>query len=156
LAAAPEDDALDAKDPVTSLLERATADRTRQESSAPPLLLATTVDHLKHQFNMAREQNKLYECALLTVAVLMALILVLRFFRGHPRASPSDIVNAIGLIILVFGTIFVIILVDVDEQLTAAMGILGAIAGYLFGSMRRVGEGGSSGDGLRDRTTQDP
>jgi hypothetical protein len=43
------------------------------------------------------------------------------------------VVNGSGLVLVIFATVLVVILAKVDQQLTAATGILGAIAGYLFG-----------------------
>jgi hypothetical protein len=43
-------------------------------------------------------------------------------------------VNATGLVLVIFSTIIIILLADVEVQLTAAMGVLGGIAGFLFGS----------------------
>jgi len=45
-------------------------------------------------------------------------------------------VTGTALIYNVFGTIVLVNLSDNKDQLTASMGILGAIAGYLFGRSR--------------------
>ena len=42
-------------------------------------------------------------------------------------------VTGSGLVLVIFATVLVVILAKVDQQLTAATEILGAIAGYLFG-----------------------
>ena len=49
------------------------------------------------------------------------------------EATPETMVNGSGLVLVIFATVLVVILAKVDQQLTAATGILGAIAGYLFG-----------------------
>jgi len=46
-------------------------------------------------------------------------------------------VNAIGLVLVIEGTMFITVSALTSEQLTAPIGILGAIAGYLFGSAKR-------------------
>ncbi len=43
------------------------------------------------------------------------------------------IIFVLGMMFL-FGTIILVLIVDTNEQLTAAIGILGAVAGYLFRS----------------------
>lgn len=45
--------------------------------------------------------------------------------------------SATGLIYIVFGTIILVVIANTDQQLTASMGILGAVAGYLFGRSQR-------------------
>ena len=45
--------------------------------------------------------------------------------------------TTIGLVTVIFGAILLAMVVDTDQALTAPMGILGAIAGYLFGSAQR-------------------
>lgn len=51
-------------------------------------------------------------------------------------------VNGSGLVLVVFATLLVMVLAKADQQLTAATGILGAIAGYLFGKTTKSTEGG--------------
>jgi hypothetical protein len=45
-------------------------------------------------------------------------------------------VTGTGFIYIVFGTVVLVTWSDNKDQLTASMGIMGAIAGYLFGRMR--------------------
>ena len=49
-------------------------------------------------------------------------------------------VNGSGLVLVIFATVLVVVLAKVDQQLTAATGILGAIAGYLFGKATKGAE----------------
>lgn len=91
-------------------------------------------------YRTMQERNKLYESILLTVALLVSLVVVLRYITSNPDYSASHLVNASGLIFIIFGTIFLVLLTDSESQLTASMGIMGAIAGYLFGTMRRPEE----------------
>ena len=66
----------------------------------------------------------------------VSLITVLLFLKVTPH-SARDIVNASGLNLIIFGTIILVMIVDTSEQLTAAIGVLAAIAGYLFGTMQK-------------------
>ena len=50
--------------------------------------------------------------------------------------SGRDMINGTGLVLVIFSTVMIIIIADVEVQLIAAMGVLGGIAGYLFGTMR--------------------
>ena len=88
---------------------------------------------------MREEDNKLYEIVILSALALVSLFIVLRFITRHPGISycATDIVNATGLIFIIFGTILLVIMADTEQQLTAAMGILGAVAGYIFGAIKQ-------------------
>jgi hypothetical protein len=94
-------------------------------------------DKLTQEFKMRQENNKLYEIAILSALALIALFIVLRFITAKSVYSAAHIVNATGLIFIIFGTIMLVIMADTEQQLTAAMGILGAVAGYLFGAINR-------------------
>ena len=96
-------------------------------------------DRLTHEYRMTQQKHKLYECVILSAAVVICLLIVLKFLT-RTNYTATHLVNAAGLVFIIFGTIFVIILSDVDQQLTGAMGILGAVAGYLFGTMKRGGD----------------
>lgn len=54
-------------------------------------------------------------------------------------------VNASGLVLVVYATVLVVMIGKTDQQLMAAIGILGAIAGYLFGTATKGGAGGEKG-----------
>lgn len=108
------------------------------EANAPPQ--RSDPDQLTFDYRMAQVKYKLYECLMLSVSLIVSLLIVLRFIT-KTTYSAANIVSASGLTFIIFGTIFLVLLADAEAQLTASMGILGAIAGYLFGTMRR-GEGG--------------
>lgn len=116
------------------------APRAGQEEGGPVATTVSEADRLTHEFQMTREQNRLYECLVLSVSLIVSLLIILRFIVSTPGYSAIHIVNASALVFIIFGTIFLVILADAEAQLTASMGILGAIAGYLFGTMRRGGE----------------
>lgn len=55
------------------------------------------------------------------------------------------IVNGSGMVLVIYATVMVVIIAKAEQQLTAAIGILGAIVGYLFGSTAKAqGESGST------------
>jgi len=94
-------------------------------------------DRFAHEFRMRQEDNKLYEIIILSILALLSLFLVLRFITAKPIYSATHIVNVTGLIFIIFGTIMLVIMADTEQQMTAAIGILGAVAGYLFGAINR-------------------
>jgi hypothetical protein len=91
----------------------------------------------------AQEKYRLYECLILSVVLVLSLAIILKFITKAHHTS-DNIVTVSGLVLIVFGTIFIVIMAKAESQLTASMGILGAIAGYLFGTMKK-GEGGEKG-----------
>ncbi len=78
----------------------------------------------------AIKNELIYVLALCFVCVITMLI-VLYSLRDKSHSS-KELVSAAGITQIIFGTIILSVVVDTTEQLTAAIGILGAIAGYLF------------------------
>ncbi len=83
-------------------------------------------------YRMAEESNRLILALSVMGAGLLALFLVLTYLKSR-EAAPESVVTGSGLVLVIFASVLVVILAKVDQQLTAATGILGAIAGYLFG-----------------------
>lgn len=81
---------------------------------------------------MAKESNRLILALSVMGAGLLALFLVLTYLKNR-EAAPESVVTSSGLVLVIFATVLVVKLAKVDQQLTATTGILGAIAGYLFG-----------------------
>ena len=101
----------------------------------PPKVIQTTTSD---QVIVLREQfaNELLYVGILSALQILSLTIVLSFIYKTTHTA-RDIVNASGLVVIIFATIFLVILVRTDEQMTAAIGILGAVTGYLFGTMQR-------------------
>ena len=90
---------------------------------------------LNKAVNPTQVENEFYYVVILALLCLFSLGIVLTFLtRLKQDVKPNDVVSGAGLILIVFGTIILVLIVDTSEQLTAAIGILGAIAGYLFRS----------------------
>ena len=85
-----------------------------------------------------RIKRELYPVVILSVTQALFLIIILFFLTRHGNHSGSDIVMIGGLAFIIFGTIFLVLVVKTDEQLTAAIGILGTVAGYLFGVRQKI------------------
>lgn len=87
----------------------------------------------------------------LTAAMyLAALIIATNLFR-RMECRPKDLITVIGLVSVVFGTILLTLAVDTTDQLTAPMGILGAIAGYLFGAAQKKVAKDEAEEGEKDK-----
>lgn len=103
------------------------AARVGQPTKAP-----TEEDRNYSRYRMEEESNRRILALSVMGAGLLSLFLVLAYLKSR-GAAPETVVTGSGLVLVVFATVLIVILVKRDEQLTAATGILGAIAGYLFG-----------------------
>lgn len=117
--------------------------------------IASDLDQLGQQWRLTRLEIRYKESILVSIMGLLSLGLILwRMTRKTSQCSGGDIIHASGLVLIIFGTLFLVVIVEVDEQLTASIGILGAIAGYLFGRRTAAESGGppappSGGSGLQ-------
>jgi len=118
----------------------------KSNQAKPADNVISNADKLTHEFRVLQENNKYNECIVLTIGVVLSLLIVL-YFVTRGRHTTTQIVHASGIVLIVFGTIYVIILSDSETHITGTMGVLGATAGYLFGSMgkgtpqnKKVGE----------------
>jgi len=134
----------------TSLIEEFKFDAPTQSAPAAPGV-SYRPDELHFEHRMAQERNKLYLCLMIGVVMVVGLTVAL-YFLTRAAYSSEQIVNVSGLAFIVFGTLYVVILADVEAQLTASTGILGAVAGYLFRAMNRFGEEPRRRSGERDET----
>lgn len=85
-------------------------------------------------------QFKVVESLIFLLAAIICQITALRYMQKRGNYSIRHIVSITGLLAIVFGTLVVIMIADTDEQMTAAVGILGAVAGYIFGKSRMEDE----------------
>jgi hypothetical protein len=109
--------------------------RAAESSAAPQSPLSEEDAKRYHEFRIQLERDKVVFAVLLAVTALLAHFVVLRSLPRTDRNS-ANIVSATGLVYIVFGTIILVVIASTDQQLTASMGILGAVAGYLFGKHR--------------------
>ncbi len=86
----------------------------------------------KSKQTLERIENEFWYVIVLACLSVISLLIVLHYLKLRQDAAPRDFVSAAGLSMIIFGTIILVLIVDTSEQLTAAIGILGAIAGYLF------------------------
>ena len=87
------------------------------------------------QLHKLKVDNEFWYIAMLCTLSVVSLTIVLTFLKSR-NPSAKDIVNVTGLTLIIFATIILVLVVNTSEQLTAAIGILGAIAGYLFRSVQ--------------------
>jgi hypothetical protein len=112
-----------------------TASMPKQESSAVENLQALIIK-LRNDQIMIDKRYGFWAISIVSSLLVVTLITSLFFFKGR-KARIDDIIHLIGLITIVYGTIILVLVSKTDQQITAAIGILGAIAGYLFGSIKK-------------------
>ena len=121
-----------------SELEKRSA--TGAEKAGQPSQVSQDLDVEFSRYRMEEESNRrlLALCVMVTAALSLIFVLTYLYWR---QATPETLVNGSGLVLVIFATVLVVILAKTDQQLTATTGILGAIAGYLFGKATK-GSGG--------------
>ncbi len=92
------------------------------------------------EYGILQERNRLWLLIALVGSTPILIFLVLFFMKNNAHCSSENLVTAVGLILVVEGTMFICVASETSEELTAPIGILGAIAGYLFGSAKKRGE----------------
>ncbi len=101
--------------------------------------LQALVIKLKNDQIMIDKRYGFWAIATVSSLLILTLLASLIILRGR-KAHIDDIIHLIGLITIVYGTILLVLVSKTDQQITAAIGILGAIAGYLFGSKKKFVE----------------
>jgi lipopolysaccharide export LptBFGC system permease protein LptF len=111
-----------------------------------------------NKLRLEEEKSRRYIVLALLLASVASHLLVLWFICRNRNSSEATIVHGSGLVLVVYATVMIVIIARAGEQLTAAIGVLGAIAGYLFGSAARQREGksgtGTSGESLLAKAQQ--
>ncbi len=97
------------------------------------------------EFRAMQEKHKIYLLLGLLVVTPIFLFLELCYIKNTAHTA-ENVVNGTGLVLIIQATLLVVIASPTTEQLTAAIGVLGAIAGYLFGSTRRQSEARKKGE----------
>jgi len=74
----------------------------------------------------------------ITAALYAFALIIIIVFMWDKKHQSKDIVTMVGMVSVIFGAILLVLMVGGTDQLTAPMGILGAIAGYLFGASKKT------------------
>lgn len=117
--------------------------------------IAERADELATEVQKRRDLYRFIQIIGILVLGMVSLYIVLHFTlradqarrEKNPEVSgltPQDVLNVSGLSLIIFGTILVVMVADAEVQLTAAVGILGALAGYLFRGLHDKPEKGDT------------
>jgi amino acid transporter len=86
-----------------------------------------------YELRAIQYQQKLILLVIIAASTVLFLFLILLFMKFSKTFTATNIVNGGGLVLVIQAILFVVIASPTTEQLTSAIGALGAIAGYLFG-----------------------
>jgi len=102
------------------------------------------------EYRTLQERNKIVLLVAISVTAVFFLLLTLYFIYRGKNYTPSDIVHGTGLVLVIQAILFVVVFSPTSEQLTASIGALGAIAGYLFGKVASTPPGKSDNQEAKD------
>jgi uncharacterized membrane protein len=133
------DDMIKQIENITNDLENTNAESTDNVSAI--------LKHIETQ-----QKYRLY-IILMIVASTIVILVVLLFLTMNKEVkclNSNNILNIIGLVLIIQGTILALVATNSTEQLTPAIGIIGAVAGYIFGSSK-IKQNESEGDATEDK-----
>ncbi len=107
-----------------------------KDSTSPPNI-STPEQKNAVDFRFLQENNRLLLIVTVMGVTPIFLFIVLFFISKSEAHSGENIVHGSGLVLVIQATLLVVIASVTTEQLTAAIGVIGAIGGYLFGSSRQ-------------------
>ena len=98
---------------------------------------AAATDRVYMDLRLALERYRLLEIIAISAAAVGLLVTVLKYLTKSHHTAPQ-IINVGEVIFIIFGVMVIVVMADNETQLSASMGILGAIAGYLFGKYQKA------------------
>jgi len=98
----------------------------------------------KGEYRKIQESHRFYLISSLIAVTPLFLWILLHFIRKSSDYNEQAIIHASGLILVIQATTIVVLASPTTEQLTAAIGVLAAIAGYLFGTAANTGTNNKS------------
>jgi len=107
-------------------------------ATAPVPMVSTAVSEPSSAlaaYRSLQETNKRLWLIIIAVLTVVVLVVAHFFLRLSGKATGKDVINCTGLVVVVFSTVFLVVVTNTNEQMTAAIGIIGAVAGYLFGQV---------------------
>jgi hypothetical protein len=124
-------------------LPKPAADTTQQPAAQ------TDGDADEKYFWDRREERQFKYNALIALScttVILYLFAAIMLFRLSERAKGQHLIHLTSLALIIYGTLTLALLPTTSDGLTAPIGILGALAGYLFGHASPKSGGSSRED----------
>ncbi len=126
--------------------EQSSDQNGQQSVNLEALRIQNEISQRNMAFAMSQLDSEFWYVTMLGSMCVITLLIALFFLARKESYTSKDLVNVIGLTLIIYSTIILVLVVRTSEQLTAAIGILGAIAGYLFRSVQE-----SARDNLKTR-----
>ena len=104
---------------------------------------------LEAEYRLQQEKHRYILGICIIFLTPIFLLIELFILKCTNACTAENVLNGTGLVLIIQATVLVVLLSPTSEQLTAAIGVLAAIAGYLFGSTRR-----SSTQSTKEKTAQ--
>jgi heme A synthase len=101
----------------------------------------TTADNITAEV-LAMQIKANIQFVQITAALYAFALIIIIVFMWDKKHQSKDIVTMVGMVSVIFGAILLVLMVGGTDQLTAPMGILGAIVGYLFGASKQTEKSG--------------
>jgi len=117
---------------VSNALDLADQNRPSAVAANAPKATSTLDDYTQERWRIKLQTIVPY-VLVATPVILVIVLLALRLGGGR---SPEHIMLAAALVLVIQATLTVSLTAEGSDALSASMGILGAIAGYLFGRSR--------------------
>jgi hypothetical protein len=117
---------------VSNVLDLADQNRPSVVGASTPKSASTLDDYAQERWRIKLQTIVPY----VLVATPVILLIVLLALRLGGVRSPEHIMLAAALVLVIQATLTVSLTAEGSDALSASMGILGAIAGYLFGRAR--------------------
>ena len=83
-------------------------------------------------YMMQRLDLRALSIGAISLVCLTVLVLLLRQLKAS-GSSPETLISGCGLVLVIYAALVLPLIANTHEQLNATIGIIGALAGYLFG-----------------------
>lgn len=126
----------------------ATLPKASEEAVSSSLPQAESDSDEKYFWDRREERQFKYNAliALSCTTVVLYLFAAIMLFRLPERAKGQHLIHLTSLALIIYGTLTLALLPTTSDGLTAPIGILGALAGYLFGHASPKSGGSSRED----------
>ncbi|MBS1139419.1 MAG: hypothetical protein H6R13_872 [Proteobacteria bacterium] len=126
----------------------ATLPKASEEAVSSTLPQAESDSDEKYFWDRREERQFKYNAliALSCTTVVLYLFAAIMLFRLPERAKGQHLIHLTSLALIIYGTLTLALLPTTSDGLTAPIGILGALAGYLFGHASPKSGGSSRED----------
>ena len=100
-------------------------------------IVEEAIPTIVQSLHLSESYYRLYLVFVIMGAAVLFMWLILRAIGKTKDHSSEDVISASGLVIVVMATLFIVIASTTTEALTAAIGLIGAVCGYVLGNLTK-------------------